>query len=353
MKRTLTRCLLVASIAGLTISAAQAATTLRMAHFWPGASGVNQDIFEAWAKTIEEESGGELRVQMFPSGTLAKPDAIYDAASKGIADIGATAQGYTAGRFPLSQIVELPGVASSASQGACVLQSLYDDGYLDDEYADTHPLFMFTTGPGGIHTIDTDVQKPSDLEGLRIRRPTAVAGDILENMGASPVGMPAPDIYTAMQRGVVDGLSFPWEGLKGFRINELVNYHTEVPFYTLIFVATMNQRVYDSLSEEQKAVIDANSGMKWAEKAGGVFDQLDVEGKQEAEDAGHTIREVKNPLQDPDWQKPLQDGIDGYLAELEERGIDNARDVYQAAMDASEACSSTQATAPQETATQE
>ncbi|MDI5932500.1 MULTISPECIES: TRAP transporter substrate-binding protein [Halomonas] len=342
MNRTLSRCLLAAAIAGLTAASAHAATTLRMAHFWPGASGINQEIFEAWADTIEEESGGELRVEMFPSGTLAKPDAIYEAVGNGIADIGATAQGYTAGRFPLSQLVELPGVATTATQGACVLQTLYDDGHFDEEYADTRPLFMFTTGPGGIHTIDTDVQTPADLEGLRIRRPTAVAGDILENMGANPVGMPAPDIYTAMQRGVLDGLSFPWEGLKGFRINELVEYHTEVPFYTLIFVATMSQRTYDGLSPEQQAVIDANSGMTWAEKAGVVFDRLDVEGKQEAEEAGHTIREIEAPLEHPDWQQPLQDGIEGYLAQLEERGLDQAREVYEAALAASASCAADQ-----------
>ncbi|WP_280554036.1 TRAP transporter substrate-binding protein [Halomonas sp. 25-S5] len=341
MKTQFTACLLAASIAGLGAASAQSATTLRMAHFWPGASGINQEIFKAWAATIEEESGGELRVEMFPSGTLAKPDSLYEAAANGIADISATAQGYTAGRFPLSQVVELPGVATTATQGACVLQTLYDEGRLDEEYADTRPLFMFTTGPGGIHTIDTDVQVPSDLEGLRIRRPTAVAGEMLENMGASPVGMPAPDIYTAMQRGVIDGLSFPWEGLKGFRINELVSYHTEVPFYTLIFVATMNQRAYDNLSPEQQAVIDANSGMRWAENAGVVFDRLDVEGKQEAKDAGHTIREIDNPLEHPDWQKPLQDGIESYLTRLEERGLPG-REVYEAALAASESCATGQ-----------
>ncbi|MGO2581704.1 MAG: TRAP transporter substrate-binding protein [Halomonas sp.] len=339
MKSKFTCCVLAVSIAAVGMASAQAATTLRMAHFWPGASGVNEDILQAWADTVGEESGGDLTIQMFPSGTLAKPDSIYEAAANGIADIGATAQGYTAGRFPLSQIVELPGIAATATQGACVLQTLYEEGHLDSEYEDTRPLFMFTTGPGGIHTIDTDVQTPADLEGLRIRRPTAVAGEMLENMGATPVGMPAPDIYTSMQRGVIDGLSFPWEGLKGFRINELVSYHTEVPFYTLIFVATMNQHAYENLTPEQQAIIDNNSGMKWAEKAGEVFDRLDVEGKQEAVDAGHTIREIENPLQHPDWQGPLETGIENYLTELEERGLSQARDVYAAAQAASELCS--------------
>lgn len=337
MKRTLTRCLLALSVAGAATQA-HSETTLRMSHFWPGASAINQEIFQAWADTIEKESGGELSVQNFPSQTLSQADETYGAAVNGIADIGITAQGYTAGRFPLSQIVELPGVAKSAPQGACVLQTLYDDGHLDAEYEDSHVLFMFTTGPGYIHTKEADVQVPSDLEGLRIRRPTAVAGNMLENMGAQPVGMPAPDIYTSMQRGVIDGLSFPWEGMKVFRLNELANYHTQVPFYTLIFVATMNQRTYDGLTPEQQAVIDANSGMKWAENAGQVFSALDKAGKQEAEEAGHTIRVVEDPLNDPDWQKPLKAGVEHYLNELESRGLDQARDVYYAALDARQSC---------------
>ena len=341
MKTSLTACLLTASISAAAISApVQAATTLRLAHFFPAASGVNQDLFEAWVKAVEDESEGELQVQLFPSGTLAKADAIYEAAENGIADIGITVQGYTAGRFPLTQIVELPGVSSSASQGACIVQTLYDQGHLDDEYASTRPLFLFSTGPGYIHTMDTLVETPSDLNGLRIRRPTAVVGDILESMGASPVGMPAPDVYTSMQRGVVDGVTLPWEGMKVFRLNELAEYHTQVPFYSMMFIATMSQRTYDSLSPEQQRVIDDNTGMAWAKKAGEVFDGLDKAGKQDAVDANHTIHVIDNPMDNPDWQQPLQQAIDNYLSELEAQGIDQARDVYEAALQARQSCPS-------------
>lgn len=338
MKRTLT-CMLTLSLTATAVSTAQAETTLRMSHFWPGASSINEQVFEAWANQVEKDSNGSLQVENYPSQTLSQADETYDATVNGIADIGITAQGYTNGRFPLSQIVELPGVASSAPEGACVLQTLYDNGKIDQEYKDSHVLFMFTTGPGYIHTRETDVQKPSDLEGLRIRRPTAVAGNILKNMGAEPVGMPAPEIYTSMQRGVIDGLSFPWEGMKTFRLNELTNYHTQVPFYTLIFVATMNQNAYESLTPEQQQAIDENSGMKWAKKAGEVFAADDKAGKQQAKEAGHTIRVVENPLQDSAWEKPLKAGIDQYLSGLEARGLEQARDVYYAALEASKACS--------------
>ncbi|MEH6640087.1 TRAP transporter substrate-binding protein [Vreelandella glaciei] len=342
MTHSLHRYLLILSLACLATSA-QATTTLRMAHFWPGASSIGQDIFEKWAATIEEESGGELRAQIYPSGTLSKPDSIYEAAVNGIADIGATAQGYTAGRFPLSQIVELPGVSTSSSQGACIVQTLFDEGYFGSEYADTRPLFMFTTGPGYLHTRSVDVVSPDDVQGLRIRRPNDAAGLVLENLDATPVGMPAPDIYTAMQRGVIDGLSFPWEAMKVFRLNELANHHIEVPLMSVIFVVTMNQRSYDNLSPASQAVIDANSGMKWAEKAGEVYEALDTQGKAEALQAGHTIHEVENPLENPDWQQPLNDGIESYLTQLEERGLDQARAVYGAAIEAREtSCASEQ-----------
>ena len=218
------------------------------------------------------------------------------------------------------------------------LRRFYDDGQIASEYDDTHVLFMFTTGPGYLHTKNTNIEKPSDLEGLRMRRPTAVAGDIMENMGAQPVGMPAPDIYTSLQRGVIDGLSIPWEGIKSFQLGEQLNYHTQVPFYTLIFVATMNKNTYESLSPEQKKAIDDNSGMKWAENAGQVFAAEDEAGRKNAVEQGETINVIDNPLQNPDWQKPLKDGIEGYLSDLESRGLDQARDVYQAALDASQAC---------------
>lgn len=116
-------------------------------------------------KAVEKDANGSFKVESYPSQTLSQADEIYDAVVNGIADIGITAQGYTNGCFPMSQIVELPGVASSVPEGPGVLQTLYDDGQIAGEHDDTHVLFMFTTGPGCIHTRETDVQT-LDLEGL-------------------------------------------------------------------------------------------------------------------------------------------------------------------------------------------
>ncbi|MDR5903356.1 TRAP transporter substrate-binding protein [Halomonas icarae] len=340
MKRAVSPLMIAASAAGLSITSLAEADTLRMSHLWPSGSTVNQEIYQAWADRIEQESDGQLQVEIYPSQTLSKADQSYEAAVNGIADVAVTLQGYTAGRFPLTEIVQLPGVVKDASQGSCILQSLYDEGDIAAEYDDSHVLFMFTTGPAYIHTKATEVKSPEDLAGLRIRRPSDVAGEMLSSMGAHPVGMPAPDIYTSLQRGVMDGLSFPWEAMSVFRINELVNYHLQVPYYAGAIVATMNKSAYEQLSPDMQAVIDRSSGMEWAQIAGGVFDQLDRQGRQEALEQGDVIHTVENPLDDPEWAPLLKQGTNIYLERLEERGLDNAREVYQKALSLQERCSS-------------
>ncbi|PPC77654.1 C4-dicarboxylate ABC transporter substrate-binding protein [Pokkaliibacter plantistimulans] len=323
--KLLTKAALAAALS-LTTAYASATTTLRFSHFWPATSAIHKEVFQAWADDVEKASNGELKVQLFPSQTLTKADAAYQGAVNGISDIAATAQGYTAGRFPLTQVVELPGVSLSATQGGCITQSLYDKGMLADEYKDSHVLFMFSTGPGYIHTTDKEVKVPDDLKGLRIRRPSAVVGKILTELGAQPIGMPAPEIYSSMQRGLLDGVSLPWEGMKTFRLNELSNQHTQVPFYSLVFVATMNKKTYDRLPDNLKKVIDEHSGLAWSKKAGEVFDAEDKAGRAEAKG---NIVEINDPLNDPSWGGPLSAAIKDYLGDLQAK---NGQAVYDEAL---------------------
>ncbi|MCP8688699.1 TRAP transporter substrate-binding protein [Marinobacterium sedimentorum] len=337
MKKALSTCLLSATLA-FSAAHASAATTLRLAHFWPSGSAYQTDLFEAWAKSVEEASDGELKVNVYPSQTLVKAAKAYEGAVSGIADISAVIQGYSAGRFPLSEIAQLPGLTSSAEQGSCIIQKLYDEGKISSEYQDTKTLFLFSTGPAYLHTREREIQIPSDLAGLRMRRPNEVAGELLTQMGASPVGIPAPEIYPALERGVVDGLSFPFEAMKGFRINELTRYHLRIPYTSSIFVLSMNKQAYDRLSPKQKEAIDQNSGMQWAMKAADVFAKLDKAGLEEAESLGHVVHSVEDPLNDDKWSAPLKKGTEHFLKRVEDRGKPQAREIYQRALDLRSEC---------------
>ncbi|MEN6669032.1 TRAP transporter substrate-binding protein [Psychrobacter sp. B38] len=312
-------------------------TTLRLSHLWPATSAAHTEVIEPWAKKIETDSNGRLKVEIYPSATLSKPDATYEATAKGTIDIGTQLQGYTNGRFPLTQVAELPGLSSSATQMNCMLQTLYDDGVISSEYEDTHLLFMMGTGPGGMHTVDQAIRTPDDLRGLRMRRPSAIAGDIIESAGGTPVGLPATDLYTSLQRGVLDGVSLTWDAMGPFRLIELTNAHTNIPFYSSAMMVTMNKDKYESLPDDLKKVIDDNSGKAMAASAGKVFDAQDAKYMAEAKAKGDTMIDIPDPLNDPQWKGPLEAGTEKYLNDVAALGLD-AQTVYQKAKEASVAC---------------
>lgn len=314
-------------------------TTLRFSHLWPASAVMHTDAFVPWAKKIEEESGGKLKVEIYPSATLSKPDATYDAVAKGTVDLGVQVQGYINGRFPLTQIAELPGLSSSAGQMSCMLQKLYDDGVVSSEYEDTHLLFMIGSEPSTLHTVDKPIRTPDDMKGMRIRRPSAIGGDIIEAAGGAPVGLPATDLYTSLQRGVVDGMAFPWSPTGSFKLTDVVNTHTNMPFYSSALMVTMNKDVYANLPEDLQKVIDKNSGKVMADITANVFDTEAAKYSGEARARGDVMIDIPDPLNDPKWKVPLEAGTKKYLADVEALGLD-AKMVYEKAKEASVACES-------------
>ena len=313
------RLVLLACLALAVLPARAAEVTLSFAHFMPAESWQQRELFSDWAAAVEDRSDGRIEVQVYPAQTLGRAAQGYVNARDGLADIAWTVQGYTAGRFPLSQVVELPGLFDSAEVGSCAFQKLHDTGALDAEYEDTHVLWVHTHGPGHLHTRETAVTRLEDLAGLRIRRPTAVIGRLLDELGAEPVGMPAPGIYEAAARGTIDGFMLPWEAVAGFRVDEVADHHTEFGFYALAFVATMNKRAYEALPEDLKAVIDAESGMKWALAAGRGYDRGDVRGRALTAESGK-IHEIDG-AERAEWEAAARRAREAYLARLEADGL--------------------------------
>lgn len=325
--------LLCSSLLSSSIFAAE--YTLRMSHPWPATSDISQGLTE-WAKSIEVESNNELKIEIYPSQTLTKSANSYQAVTHHIADITATVQGYTANRFPLSQVVELPGLVENAAQGSCIIQTLYDEGEISQEYQDTHALFVYTNGPGQIHMKDKKIIKPSDLEGLRIRRPSVVVGNILTDIGAQPTGIPAPDAYEALEKGVIDGVAISWDGAKVFRLGEIAPYHTQLNLYSLSFVVTMNKQTYQKLPNNLKLILDQHSGHKWSQHMANVFDSLDQQAINEAKQRNDlliTLDEVSKTA----WQPILQKATQQYINDLEKKGLP-AQKVYQRALELKQQC---------------
>lgn len=331
-KRTIATTVAAAIAAMTGAGTADAAeVTLRLSHFLPPASTTHAEFLQPWADKVMEESDGRIEVQIFPSMQLGgKPPQLYSQVKTGVADMVWTVQGYTSGRFPLTEVFELPFVPGTAEATSQALWAFYKN-HLQEEYADVKPLLLHTHAPGTLHTKDKLVKTVDDLDGMKIRLPTKSIADALGELGAVPVGMPVPQTYEALSRGVVDGTLIPFEVVSPLRINELTPYHTETGIYTATFLFAMNKDRYESLPDDLKAVIDRNSGAALAQKIGAVWDKAEHKGIDEAKALGHEFYTVEGE-ELARWKETVQPVIDGWIERTNKAGYDGAA-LYQEALD--------------------
>lgn len=318
----------IAAMVTVGTTAAQAQdVTLRVHHFLPPPSVAHSQFIEPWANRVMEESDGRIAVEIYPAMQLGgAPPSLYDQVRDGVVDVVWTLPGYTPGRFPLTEVFELPFMAGTAEATSQAAQAFYEEN-LTEEFADVQVLALHTHAPGTFHMRDDPFETLDDLQGRSIRAPTRVINDALEALGAVPVGMPVPQVPEALSRGVVDGTVIPWEVARPLRVHELVCCHTEIDaergFYTSVFLFAMNKDVYDGLPDDLRAVIDNNSGMALAQMAGQVWDEAEGPGRQAAVDAGNQFVVLSDAVVDEMGER-TQGVIDDWVANTTAAGHDGA-----------------------------
>ncbi len=310
---------------------AEDTVTLKVHHFLPPPSTAHAKLIEPWAKRIEEASQGRIKFEIYPAMQLGgKPPQLFDQVRNGVVDVVWTLPGYTAGRFPLTEVFELPFVTGSAEATSQAVWEFYEKN-LQEEYKDIHPLLLHVHAPGPFHMKEGLVRTAADLKGKKIRLPTKPIGEALKALGAVPVGMPVPEVYEAMSRGVVDGTVIPWEVVLPLRVNELAEYHTASGLYTSVFLLAMNKDTYAGLPDDLKAIIDEHSGANLAPIAGRAYDEAENGGRKQAEEMGHKFHTL-TPEEEAKWKAATRPVIDAWIAKTNDLGHDGAR-LYQEAVD--------------------
>ncbi|MFD1343389.1 TRAP transporter substrate-binding protein [Litorisediminicola beolgyonensis] len=335
IKRTFLRSAAAAALALGMIPGALSAQeiTLRLHQFLPPPATVPAHILKPWATRVEEASGGKVKIEHYDAMSLGgTPPSLYDQAVDGVADIVMTVVGYTPGRFPKTEVFELPFMMTDPVATAKAFQELVETELQAGEYSDTHVLGAWVHGPGVIHT-ENGVNTLEDMEGLKMRGPTRVITNLLKELGATPVGMPLPAIPEALSKGVVDGTVIPWEVTPAIKLADLVTNHTEFggdeSLYTATIIMTMNKARYDSLPDDVKAAIDGESGMKLAEFAAQVMYDYDKPGRDIAEAAGNTIVTLP-PEEVARWKEKAQPVIATWVEEMNANGVDGQALIDQA-----------------------
>jgi len=305
--------------------------TLRVHHFLPAQANVPRLAIEPWARKIEAESGGRIKVQIFPAMQMGgAPPQLFDQARDGVADVTWTVLGYTPGRFPKMEVFELPFITPNNDRSAEITSRAaweFAQTYAADEFKDVKLIAVHTHGPGLFHTKEP-VTGLESVRGMKIRGGTRIVNKLLTKLGATPVGMPVPQVTEALSKGVLDGTTIPWEVVPALRVHELVKHHTtfagDKALYNMAFAFSMNKARYDALPPELKKVIDNNSGIETSAFFGKAMDQGDKSGREMALKAGNRITQL-DLAETQRWLRTASGVEDDWAKEVRTKGIDGAQ----------------------------
>lgn len=276
-------------------------------------------LCEAWCKEVAKRTNGKVEVRYFPGQTLTKARVTYDGVVKGLSDLGFSVLGYTRGRFPVMEALDLPlGYKSGKAANAAVNEAYQK--LKPKELSDTQVMFLHAHGPGLLNTKTKPVAKLEDLKGMKIRA-HGTSGKVVAALGGTPVARPMPETYQLLQKGVVDGAMYPVEANKGWKLGEVIKYITlSYPSaYTTTFFVVMNKDKWKALPDDVKKTIEAIN-KEWIVKFGEAWDKADDAGWELVKKKGVKIIELSADEQKK-WAAAVQPMLKNFVAEANKKGL--------------------------------
>lgn len=272
-----------------------------------------------WCKELEKRTNGRVKVTMFPGGTLTKGDVAYDGVVKGISDLCLTVLGYTRGKFPLTEVIDLP-LGYKSGYAATKVANDYFKRFNPKEFDETKVMYLHAHGPGILHTSKKAVRNLEDLKGLKIRS-HGLSSKVVAALGGVPVAMPMPETYDALSRGVVEGVMCPVEALDGWKLGEVTKFTTQNfgSAYSTTFIVTMNKAKWAALPADIQGII-GELNKEWIERTGKLWDEIDKKGYDVVKARGGQI--IPLP-QDEDWKwtKLVKPIFDEYVKSMMGKGL--------------------------------
>jgi TRAP-type transport system periplasmic protein len=276
-------------------------------------------VMSAFCDEVKKRSNGRVEITIYQGGTLTTAPKVYDGIVNQVSDIGHSHIGYTRGRFPTTEILDLPVGYSSGFVATHVKWDFYKK-FKPKEWNDVHVLYFWSVGPQIFGTTNKQVRKFEDLKGLKIRG-TGRPADTIKALGCVPVALEMGDVYDSAQRGLLDGMYDAMETWKGFRLGDVMKYgyltqRATGSIYT--FYVAMNKEKWDALPVDIKKIFDDTSE-EWVDKHAIKTLEADFEGMDYFKQKGGQIitlpeAELKK------MQKAVEPVIDAFMKEMEGKG---------------------------------
>lgn len=270
---------------GILISCGWAAAQtveLKVSHYLPPNHTFQKELLR-WGEDLAAQSGGRLKLNIFPASQLGPANRQFDLARSGVADIAVGLHGVTPGRYPLTELVSLPYVRPLAGGNSAITSQRLSElagEHLAREHQGLKILWMAVTNPLMFHTANRQIKTVADFKGLRIRYAGEQFAQIIPALGAVPLPVPPAETQDGLAKGIIDGATFPYEATKSFDLGTVVKYSLEPGVSTATFAVVMNPAKFDSLSDDLKAIIENTTGPARAAKFGAAFDESEKLGRE-------------------------------------------------------------------------
>lgn len=310
---TLACCVLAAACSGAS-SPAPETVTLSFGHPFPSDHALQLQEFEQWAQDVHSATGGAVTVEIHPDETLSPAAETYQNVAAGGQDIGWGIQGYSPGLFPVTDVIEMPFVFTSAVEATKVLWELHN-GFpaLRDEYSDVKVLGLWATSPADLWLAQGSATTLDDLEGLAIRATGPVQAKWIKELGAAPVSMAAPDLREGLQSNEIDGLLTVKAAIPRYGLTDLLESGTECGCYVAASFLVMNIDRWNSLSEDQRAAIDEVSGLELSHAAATFYDNADAAAAPGNVEAGIAMARLGDTELDR-WREAARSVVEDWIA---------------------------------------
>jgi TRAP-type transport system periplasmic protein len=306
--------------------ASASAIELKLAYFVGDQHAMSQWLVK-WANNLETESGGRITVKRFPGSQMGPVQQHYDFVRTGQADVAWFLHGATPGRFPLTEIVQVPYLVGSAEIGTKVLNDPeLRSKYLDAEHRGVKVLLLLTHQPGNVHTTKKPIHTVEDMKGLRLRFASPTIRDFVAALGGTPVGVLPTEQVEQLQKGTIDGVFIDYGGAGiAFKMGGVLKYSTEMYSYVSSFGVAMNPDFWNKLSPDLQALV--TKSMTGVEKeVGAAWDALDVPGKKALIDGGAEAIRL-TPEENSNFRKIGAEVAEAKVNELESKNM-SARAIY-------------------------
>ena len=305
---------------------------LTMSHWMSEKHPMHTGVMVPFAEDVEELTEGRVTIDIYSGGALiGGPTNQYDGAVTGVTDIAFAMQGYTAGKFPLTSVVELPNMVTSATEGSAVLWELFEEfPEIAAEYSDVKVLSLWTHDTGQVMTTEKQILTMADFTGLTIRAPTSTHVTMVEAWGAAASSIPVSELYTSLETGVVDGCVIAFSGVKSFGLGPVINYITVGDFYVATMCLVMHLDSWNEISAGDQAIIEGLIGSTMSETAGAKYDSATAAGRDTAVAANITIYELP-PAELANWEAAVAPLHQQWIADMEADGKPG-QDIYDKAV---------------------